>query len=41
MDQHEQKVFLATLVAAFKSTHRYMKRNYLPTKGVAKTLPPS
>ncbi|WP_281352786.1 hypothetical protein [Acerihabitans arboris] len=33
MNPHEQKIFLATLVAAFRSTHRYMKRNYPPGQG--------
>lgn len=41
MDQHEQKLFLATLVAAFRSTQQYMKRNYVPGKGSGKSAPPS
>ncbi len=39
MDQHDQKIFLTILVAAFRSTHRYMKRNYPPGKDVAKSPP--
>ncbi len=41
MNQHEQKLFLATLVAAFRSTQLYMKRNYLPGKALGKEAPPS
>ncbi|WP_306767897.1 hypothetical protein [Martelella alba] len=41
MNQHEEKVFLANLVAAFKTTQRYIKRNYQPGKGLGKTAPPS
>ncbi|WP_413731518.1 hypothetical protein [Sodalis sp. RH20] len=39
MNQHEQKIFLTTLVAAFRSTHRYMKRNYPYGKSGAKSPP--
>jgi|GEM_PF-1841476 hypothetical protein len=41
MDQQEKKIFLANLVAAFKSTQRYIKRNYSPRKGLEKAAPPS
>jgi hypothetical protein len=41
MDQHEEKIFLANLVAAFRTTQRYMKRNYMPGKGMEKTAPRS
>lgn len=41
MDQHKQKLFLATLVAAFRSTQLYMKRNYLPSKRLQKEAPRS
>lgn len=39
MNQHEQKIFLTNLVAAFRSTHRYMKRNYPSGKPMAKSPP--